>query len=65
MKTNFNNTTILVWAGLRGGISVALALSLPESPYKELILSASYIIVVFSVIVQGLTLNKVVNRFVK
>ncbi|WPQ65833.1 sodium:proton antiporter [Chitinophaga sancti] len=65
LKTNFNNTTILVWAGLRGGISVALALSLPESPYKELILSASYIIVVFSVIVQGLTLNKVVNRFVK
>jgi CPA1 family monovalent cation:H+ antiporter len=65
LKTNFNNTAILVWAGLRGGISVALALSLPESPYKRLILSASYIIVVFSVIVQGLTLNKVVNRFVK
>ncbi|WP_343671510.1 sodium:proton antiporter [Chitinophaga sp.] len=65
LKTNINNTAILVWAGLRGGISVALALSLPESPYKELILSASYIIVVFSVIVQGLTLNKVVNRFVK
>ncbi|SFW64648.1 cation:proton antiporter [Chitinophaga sancti] len=65
LKTNFNNTAILVWAGLRGGISVALALSLPESPYKKLILSASYIIVVFSVIVQGLTLNRVVNRFVK
>lgn len=65
LKTNFNNTAILVWAGLRGGISVALALSLPESPYKRLILSASYIIVVFSVIVQGLTLNRVVNRFVK
>lgn len=65
LKTNMNTTAILVWAGLRGGISVALALSLPESPYKELILSASYIIVVFSVIVQGLTLNKVVNRFVK
>lgn len=65
LKTTFNTTAILVWAGLRGGISVALALSLPESPYKRLILSASYIIVVFSVIVQGLTLNKVVNKMVK
>jgi monovalent cation:H+ antiporter, CPA1 family len=65
LKTSMNTTVILVWAGLRGGISVALALSLPDSPYKELILSASYIIVIFSVIVQGLTLNKVVDRFVK
>ncbi|PIH03168.1 hypothetical protein CS542_02915 [Pedobacter sp. IW39] len=45
-------------------ISVALALSLPDSPYKALIVSASYIIVIFSIIVQGLTLNKVVNRLV-
>ncbi|MBW8688319.1 cation:proton antiporter [Chitinophaga rhizophila] len=65
LNMSVNNTAILVWAGLRGGISVALALSLPDSPYKELILSASYIIVIFSVIVQGLTLNKVVNKFVK
>jgi CPA1 family monovalent cation:H+ antiporter len=64
LKTTFSTTAILVWAGLRGGISVALALSLPDSPYKELILSASYIIVIFSVIVQGLTLNKVVDRFI-
>ena len=65
LKTSFKGITILVWAGLRGGISVALALSLPPSDYKELILSASYIIVIFSVVVQGLTLNKLVDKLVK
>jgi CPA1 family monovalent cation:H+ antiporter len=52
---------ILTWAGLRGGISVALALSLPDSPYRELILASCYCIVIFSIIGQGLTLKKVVN----
>ncbi|WP_143310520.1 cation:proton antiporter [Chitinophaga vietnamensis] len=61
LRTNYKSITILVWAGLRGGISVALALSLPESPYRELILSASYFVVLFSIIVQGLTLKRVVN----
>ncbi|CAL1517660.1 sodium:proton antiporter [Chitinophaga sp. MM2321] len=65
LKTNYKSITILVWAGLRGGISVALALSLPDSAYKEIILSASYFVVLFSIIVQGLTLNKVVNAMVK
>jgi CPA1 family monovalent cation:H+ antiporter len=65
LQTSWKSITILVWAGLRGGISVALALSLPPSDYKELVLSASYIIVIFSVIVQGLTLNKVVDKLVK
>ncbi|MET3877571.1 sodium:proton antiporter [Chitinophaga sp. OAE865] len=64
LKTNYKSIGILVWAGLRGGISVALALSLPESPYKELILSASYFVVLFSIIVQGLTLKKVVDRMI-
>ncbi len=64
MKLKYNNILILTWGGLRGGISVALALSLPESPYRGLILTASFIIVVFSVVVQGLTLNKVVNKLV-
>ncbi|PSL46040.1 sodium/proton antiporter (CPA1 family) [Chitinophaga niastensis] len=62
LRTNYKSITILVWAGLRGGISVALALSLPESPYKETILSASYFVVLFSIIAQGLTLKKVVER---
>lgn len=65
VHTNPRNVTILAWAGLRGGISVALALSLPPSPYRELIISGSYCILLFSVIVQGLTLNKVVNALMK
>ncbi len=60
-KTKRNNLFILTWAGLRGGISVAMALSLPSSHYKEIILSVCYLIVIFSVIVQGLTLNKLVE----
>jgi CPA1 family monovalent cation:H+ antiporter len=58
------NLSILTWAGLRGGISVAMALSLPESQYREVILAACYFIVVFSVIIQGLTLNRVVSAAV-
>ena len=57
-KTNIYNLFIITWAGLRGGISVAMALSLPSSPYKEIILSVCYLIVIFSIIVQGLSLNK-------
>ncbi len=52
---------VLTWGGVRGGISVALALSLPESEYKPLILAATYIVVIFSIIVQGLTVKKVVQ----
>lgn len=46
---------IMTWGGLKGGISVALALSLPESEFKPLILTVTYIVVLFSIIVQGLT----------
>jgi CPA1 family monovalent cation:H+ antiporter len=60
-KLSFGNLSILTWAGLRGGISVAMALSLPHSTYREIILSCCYFIVLFSVIVQGLTLTKVVD----
>ncbi len=49
---------ILTWGGLRGGISVALALSIPSSPYRDTILAITYIIVVFSILVQGLTIKK-------
>ncbi len=60
----YKRIAIVIWAGLRGGISVALALSLPFSEFKPMIVSISYIIVIFSIIVQGLTLNKVVNKLV-
>jgi CPA1 family monovalent cation:H+ antiporter len=53
---------ILTWGGLRGGISVALALSLPAGPQRDVILVMTYITVVFSIIVQGLSLGKVVKR---
>jgi len=52
----------LIWGGLKGGISVALALSLPESEVKPLLLAATYIAVVFSIVVQGLTLQGVLKR---
>ncbi len=55
---------VLTWGGVRGGISVALALSLPDNEYKPLILTATYAVVVFSIIVQGLTIKKVVEKSV-
>jgi CPA1 family monovalent cation:H+ antiporter len=54
---------ILTWGGLRGGISVALALSLPPTPEREILLSATYAVVIFSIIVQGLTMARVVRRY--
>ena len=47
--------SIMTWGSLKGGISVALALSLPDSDWKPLILAVTYIVVLFSIIVQGLT----------
>jgi len=61
VSNTVKNVNILTWAGLRGGISIALALSLPFSPYRHIILAGAYFIVIFSVIVQGLTLNKVID----
>lgn len=52
---------ILTWGGLRGGISVALALSLPIGPERNTLVTITYIIVVFSIVVQGMTLGKLVN----
>lgn len=53
---------ILTWGGLRGGISVALVLSLPETEHKALLVTATYAVVVFSIVVQGLTVAPLVRR---
>ena len=53
---------IMTWGGLKGGISVALALSVPDNDYKPLILAITYIVVLFSIIVQGLTIAPLAKR---
>jgi len=50
---------ILTWGGLRGGISIALALSLPPSDARDIIVAITYVVVVFSILVQGLTIKRV------
>jgi CPA1 family monovalent cation:H+ antiporter len=55
---------VLVWGGLRGGISVALALSLPNIPARPVIIAMTYVVVVFSIIVQGLTVGPLIRRIV-
>ena len=63
-KNKFSNGTIkvLVWGGLRGGVSIALVLSMDEGPYKPVLVAVTYFVVVFSIIVQGLTVGKVASR---
>lgn len=52
----------LVWGGLRGGISIALALSLPNGPYRTSIVAATFVIVLFSVIIQGGSIGGLIGR---
>jgi CPA1 family monovalent cation:H+ antiporter len=63
LKTRFSPQTVkvLVWGGIRGGVSIALAMSIPKGEYSDAILSITYCVVVFSIIVQGLTIAKVAN----
>ena len=49
---------MMTWCGVRGGISIALAMSIPASPQRDLILVITYTVVVFSILVQGLTVGK-------
>ena len=58
-KTNL----IMTWGGLRGGISIALALSLTTVMQRDLFLVMTYLVVVFSIIIQGLTVGKLIKKF--
>ncbi len=53
---------ILTWGGLRGGISVALALALPVGPEREVLVAVTYAVVLFSIVVQGLTIGALIRR---
>ena len=52
---------VLVWGGVRGGISIALALSLPYGPERPIIITATYAVVLFTIVVQGLTMKSVIR----
>jgi len=60
-----NTNLIMTWGGLRGGISIALALSLTQEMHRELFLVITYVIVVFSIIGQGLTVGPLIKRLAK
>jgi CPA1 family monovalent cation:H+ antiporter len=54
--------TMMSWGGIRGGISVALALQVPPGPEREIIVSITYTVVAFSILVQGLTMGPLARR---
>ena len=56
---------MLTWGGLRGGISVALALSLPDGDIRNTLVVTTYVIVLFSILVQGLTIGRLVRHVLK
>jgi CPA1 family monovalent cation:H+ antiporter len=58
----FGLTRLLTWGGLRGGLSLALAVSLPDSPWKPLVLNMTFAVAIFSIVVQGLTIGRMFTR---
>ncbi|AOY96238.1 sodium:proton antiporter [Cupriavidus sp. USMAA2-4] len=61
-RLNPHSATIMTWGGLRGGISIALALSLPDFDGREIVIGVTYVVVVFSLLVQATTLGRLVRR---
>jgi len=58
LRDKARDTAVLTWAGLRGGISIALALTLPASPWRIDLLVVTYAVVIFTIVVQGLTIRR-------
>lgn len=61
-KYNPNVILIMTWGGLRGGISIALALTVPYGPTRDFIVAITYAVVLFSIMIQGLTMGKLVRK---
>jgi CPA1 family monovalent cation:H+ antiporter len=55
---------LMTWAGLRGVLSIALALSLPKGPARELIVTATYVVAIFSILVQATTVEPLARRWI-
>ena len=62
LQLNTKDAKIITWGGLRGGLSLALVLSLPDSNTKEILLITTYFCVLFSIIIQGLTIEKLAKK---
>ena len=56
--------SVMTWGGLRGGISVALALSLPRGEARDVVVALTYQVVVFSILVQGISVGKLVKKVI-
>jgi len=62
-KEKFKHTFLLTWSGLRGTISFAMALIIPKNDFNNILVTLTYIVVVFSIIVQGLSIGKISKKF--
>ena len=62
MKLSRKESRVVVWGGLRGGLSIALVLSLPEGEERNILLIATYVCVLFSILVQGLTIGRLARQ---
>lgn len=65
INLNSKEANLIVWGGLRGGLSIALVMSLPESEAKQVLMIATYTCVVFSILVQGLSIERVAKKLLK